>query len=242
MQTQSASQVDIAAVTSLLQWKSKSKSDRHADESSSIALAQQLLADEATVAAIERTLHISRTRVLQAMLEYAVFLATKGDSSPSTSAHSFLFLSKAMLQTTSYQLSLLSCTQLLQAMSRVLAEHAAACRINSSSFDDALIDSLSAVFVRLFEAVSTATFVPRFGNFKPPTDVYATFFHSSLTSLLALAAAAPSPTISSFGLAILKTHHALQTNQTNKKKVFLACKQSLATLVTLRASTAALLP
>ncbi|RHY61294.1 hypothetical protein DYB30_000874 [Aphanomyces astaci] len=242
MQTQSASQVDIAAVTSLLQWKSKSKSDRHADESSSIALAQQLLADEATVAAIERTLHISRTRVLQTMLEYAVFLATKGDSSPSTSAHSFLFLSKAMLQTTSYQLSLLSCTQLLQAMSRVLAEHAAACRINSSSFDDALIDSLSAVFVRLFEAASTVTFVPRFGNFKPPTDVYATFFHSTLTSLLALAAAAPSPTIASFGLAILKTHHALQTNQTNKKKVFVACKQSLATLVTLRASTAALLP
>ncbi|ETW02560.1 hypothetical protein H310_06042 [Aphanomyces invadans] len=237
-----APEVDISAVTSLLQWRSKSKVDRQADESSSIALAQQVLANDATLTAIEATLHVSRTRVLQALLEYAVFLATTNESSSSTSAQSFLFLSKAMLQTTSYQLSLQLCTQLLQAMIRVLAEHAASCLSNAPSFDDALVDSIASVFVRLFEATSTTAFVPRFGTFKPPTDVFATFFHSSLTSLLALASTAPSKTISMFGLAILKTHHALQTNQTNKKKVFLACKQSLATLVTLRASMAALLP
>ncbi|KAF0685005.1 Aste57867_23034 [Aphanomyces stellatus] len=235
----------IHDVTQLLQWKSKSKQQHgpKAPNEASIKLALDLLADDSSLADVEAQLHVAQTRLLQAILEYAVFTTTyKSGDTMQSSPQSFHLLSLALRRTQTYQLSLQSCSQLLLAIVSVLQQHAAACAVDAAAFDDALIESVSTVFVRLFENTSTAAFAPRFGVFKPPTDVYATFLKDSVASLVAISAAIQSDTVAHVVLAILQVHHSLQKNQSNKKKVFLACKQSLGTFVTLRASMEPLRP
>ncbi|CAK4082597.1 unnamed protein product [Aphanomyces euteiches] len=229
-----AAPIDVSDVVPLLQWTSKSKVKTSSDSTIRIALA--LLESESNLSSIEAQLHVSSVRILQAILDYAVHTTIK-ESTPD----SFHLLSMAMLRIQSYQLSLQSCSQLLNAVVTVLQAHVGVTQADQA-VNERLIHNIASIFVRLFENTTTKTFTPRFGVFKPPTDVYSTFLKDSLTALLALSRVTPCTTIADFILAILHVHHALQTNQSNKKKVFLACKQSLQTLIALRAAMTEQLP
>ncbi|KAG9402249.1 hypothetical protein AC1031_006873 [Aphanomyces cochlioides] len=229
-----AAPIDVSDVVPLLQWTSKSKVKTSSDSTIRIALA--LLENESNLSSIVAQLHVSSARILQAILDYAVHTTIKESTSDS-----FHLLSMAMLRIQSYQLSLQSCSQLLNAVVTVLQAHVGITQADQA-VNERLIHNIASIFVRLFENTTTKTFTPRFGVFKPPTDVYSNFLKDSLTALLALSRVMPCTTIADFILAILHVYHALQTNQSNKKKVFLACKQSLQTLITLRAAMTEQLP
>ncbi|KDO24165.1 hypothetical protein SPRG_10593 [Saprolegnia parasitica CBS 223.65] len=215
--------INVDDVGRLLQWKLKKQLTKLSDEAQ-VQIAQDLLSSSSQLDAVEAALNIPRPRLLRAVLEWAVHMATKASSDDaSTAARAFDVLASALTQTSGYQLQLplQSCTQLLQAMTIVV------------SASESVLPSVLCVFVHLFENTSAASFAPQFGVFKPPTDVYTTFLHTTLRTLVARP---PSETARDLMLVILRVSHVLQKHQSNKKKVFLASKQSLSSFMGLRAS------
>ncbi|OQS01001.1 hypothetical protein ACHHYP_02044 [Achlya hypogyna] len=219
--------INVDDVGQLLQWKLKKKS---LTDDAQASIARDLLAAPANMDIVAAELNIPRPRLLRAVLEWAVHMATKASTATAeTSVMAFDVLATALTQTRScaLQLPLQSCTQLLSAMTVVL-------RHGSSALTSVLV-----VFVHLFENSDAQTFSPQFGVFKPPTGVYSTFLHDALGLLVVME---PSDTARDLMLAILSVSHVLQKHQTNKKKVFLATKQSLGAFVSLRAALHTQLP
>ncbi|OQS06933.1 hypothetical protein THRCLA_01039 [Thraustotheca clavata] len=216
--------IDASAVTKLLQWKSTNKAAQ-ASSDKQVQTALDMLQNPLNLDSVEAELNVPRPRLLRAVLEWAVHMATRESTA-------FEVLACALKQTRSYQLqlSLQSCTQLLTAMTKAVEENAN---------DEALQQSILCVFVHLFENSSAKDFAPQFGVFKPPTDVYTKFMHATLEHLVK---AELTDAVSDFMLVILRVSHALQKNQANKKKVFTACKQSLGQFIRLRASLHKKLP